>query len=71
MIQFHVYPGGKKRIVTYSYDDGHKNDERLIALFNKYKVKGTFHLNGKNYENDRILKSSAVYMRGTRLPATP
>ena len=49
MIQYHVFPGGKKRIVTFSYDDGHKNDERLIGLFNKYGVKGTFHLNGINY----------------------
>lgn len=45
MIQYHVYPGGKKRIVTFSYDDGHPNDERLIEMFNKYGVKGTFHLN--------------------------
>ena len=45
MIQYHVYPGGKKRIVTFSYDDGHANDERLIALFDRYGVKGTFHLN--------------------------
>ena len=49
MIQFHVYPGGKKRVVTFSYDDGHINDERLIKLFNKYGVKGTFHLNGIKY----------------------
>ena len=49
MIQFHVYPGGKKRIVTFSYDDGHHNDERLVALFNKYGVKATFHLNGGKY----------------------
>lgn len=49
MIQFHVYPGGKKRIVTFSYDDGHHNDERLVALFNRHGVKGTFHLNGKKY----------------------
>jgi peptidoglycan/xylan/chitin deacetylase (PgdA/CDA1 family) len=49
MIQFHVYPGGKKRVVTFSYDDGHHNDERLVALFNKYGVKATFHLNGGKY----------------------
>lgn len=49
MIQYHVYPGGKKRIVTFSYDDGSKGDERLIALFNQYGVKGTFHLNGGKY----------------------
>lgn len=49
MIQFHCYPGGRKRVVTFSYDDGHPNDARLIELFNRYGVKGTFHLNGANY----------------------
>lgn len=39
----------RKKIVTFSYDDGHANDRRLIALFNKYGVKGTFHLNGIKY----------------------
>lgn len=49
MVQFHIFPGGKRRVVTFSYDDGSGNDARLIALFNKYGVKGTFHLNGVNY----------------------
>lgn len=47
MIHYHVYPGGKKRIVTFSYDDGHANAKRLVALFNQYGVKATFHLTGK------------------------
>ncbi|MBP3333032.1 MAG: polysaccharide deacetylase family protein [Clostridia bacterium] len=45
MIQLNVFPGGKKKIVTFSYDDGHPNDVRLLEIFNKYGVKGTFHLN--------------------------
>ena len=49
MIQYHVYPGGKKRVLTFSYDDGNAEDERLIELFNKYSVKATFHLNGHKY----------------------
>ena len=51
MIEFHTFYGGKKRVVTFSYDDGNPLDERLIGLFNKYGVKGTFHLNGINYIN--------------------
>ena len=47
MIEYHVYPGGKKRIVTFSYDDGSSKDARLIEIFDKYGVKGTFHINGK------------------------
>jgi len=49
MVQFHIFPGGKRRIVTFSYDDGHINDDRLTALFNRYAVKGSFHLNGNRY----------------------
>lgn len=36
---------GKKKAVTFSYDDGVTQDERLIALFNKYGLKCTFNLN--------------------------
>lgn len=64
MIQYHVFPGGKKRIVTFSYDDGHKNDERLIEIFNRYGVKATFHLNGGKYRNlsgDELAAKSALY----------
>ena len=64
MIQFHVYPGGKKRIVTFSYDDGHPNDVRLIELFDKYGVKGTFHLNSKTistYSDDKLAEIKERY----------
>lgn len=49
MIKFNVFPNGKKRCVTFSYDDGCDNDARLVTLLNKYGMKGTFHLNGINY----------------------
>ena len=35
----------KKKILTFSYDDGVTQDIRLIALFNKYHMKATFNLN--------------------------
>lgn len=46
MLQYHIYPGGLRRIVTFSFDDGLENDARLIELFDKYNLKATFHLNG-------------------------
>lgn len=49
MIQLNRFPGGKTRAITFSYDDGKPNDKRLIELFNRYGVKGTFNLNGMNY----------------------
>lgn len=39
------WPGGRKKAVTFSYDDGITQDIRLIHLFNEYGVKGTFNLN--------------------------
>ena len=39
------FPGGKYKVLTMSYDDGTKSDRRLVEIFNKYAIKGTFHLN--------------------------
>lgn len=49
MLQFNLFPGGKRRVVTFSYDDGSDNDERLATLFSKYGVKATFHLNSSRF----------------------
>lgn len=40
------YPEGKHKALTMSYDDGKEADRRLIDIFNKNKIKATFHLNG-------------------------
>lgn len=40
-----VFPEGKKKALTFSYDDGQVFDRRLIGLFRKYGLRGTFHLN--------------------------
>ena len=50
MIEYSVYPNGKRRIVTFSYDDGPEEDRRLVALLNRYGMKATFHLNGRTYQ---------------------
>ena len=36
---------GKLKALTFSYDDGVTQDIRMIKLFNKYGIKGTFNLN--------------------------
>lgn len=45
MYTFLRFPGGKQKAVTFSYDDGFKSDQKLIEIFNKYKLKATFNLN--------------------------
>lgn len=41
------YPGGKKKAFNITYDDGVLQDERFVALLNRYGIKGTFHLNSQ------------------------
>lgn len=40
-----LYPGGKTKALTFSYDDGKIHDRRLVKLFNTHGLKATFHLN--------------------------
>lgn len=42
---YNCFPGGKFKALTMSYDDGYSEDERLVGIFNKYGIKGTFNLN--------------------------
>lgn len=49
------FPQGKFKVLTMSYDDGKKEDIKLIDIFNKYGIKGTFNLNsGLLDDKDRI-----------------
>lgn len=47
---YHCFPEGKYKALTMSYDDGKPEDERLVALFNNYGIKGTFNLNAGLYD---------------------
>lgn len=51
-----LYPGFKKRALTFSYDDGVRQDMELIPLLKKYGFKGTFNLNSGlcGVEKERI-----------------
>ena len=42
---YKVFPGGKFKVLTFSYDDGKIEDRRLVKLFNKFNLKATFNLN--------------------------
>ena len=40
---------GKKKAITFSFDDGVEQDKRLIEIFNKYGLKSTFNLNSAKF----------------------
>jgi len=54
-IRLDRFPGGRAKALTMSYDDGVRADVRLIEIFNKHGVKGTFHLNAGTFGRDGAL----------------
>lgn len=58
--RFLRFPEGKLKAVTFSYDDGCRDDIRLSEIFNKYNLKCTFNLNsawlGKSTTDWHLMK---------------
>mgnify|MGYP000794294821 CR=1 FL=1 len=46
------FPGGKKKALTLSYDDGVEQDIRLIDIMKANGLKGTFNLNSGLYAKE-------------------
>jgi peptidoglycan/xylan/chitin deacetylase (PgdA/CDA1 family) len=49
---YKCFPEGKHKVLTLSYDDGKGADRRLVDIFNKNGIKGTFHINSGLFERD-------------------
>lgn len=49
MTDFMRFPGGKAKALTFSYDDGPREDLPLVEIFKKYGMHGTFNLNSGLY----------------------
>lgn len=62
MMRFMCYPDFKKKALTLSYDDGVKQDVRLVEIMVKNGLKGTFNINtatfgiGNRMEKDEAYK---------------
>ena len=55
MMLNYLFPGGKKKVLTFSYDDGNDADRRLVEIFTEHHMKGTFNLNsGFQNQNGKI-----------------
>ena len=50
IIRTNLFPEGRTRAITMSYDDAPKPDKDLIPIFNTYGFKGTFHVNSRRIE---------------------
>lgn len=49
MEYFLRFPGGRDRALTFSYDDGVDQDERVISVLKKHGLKGTFNICGDRF----------------------
>lgn len=67
MRNFMLFKDGKPKALTFSYDDGPKEDRELVALFNKYNLKGTFNLNSQ-FLYDRASNPDDKAVDYTELP---
>ena len=47
------FPNFKDKALTLSYDDGVRQDKRLISIMDKFGIKGTFNLNGGMFDTAR------------------
>lgn len=47
-VHFDCWPGGHLRCLTLSYDDGVRDDCRLVEIMDQHGIRGSFHLNSLN-----------------------
>ena len=47
-----LWPGFREKAVTFSWDDGMRNDRRLVALLSAHGLRGTFNLNSGKLSAD-------------------
>ena len=57
---YQCFPGGKHKALTLSYDDGKEQDRRLVALFNQYGIKGTFHINSGLFADPKRVQPEEI-----------
>lgn len=60
---------GKKKAVTFSYDDGVTQDIRLVEIFSKYNLKATFNLNSELLGKEGSLIRNEVRVAHTKISA--
>ena len=65
-----LFPGGKRKALTLSYDDGVEQDVRLMEIMNAHGLKGTFNLNSGLYAKEGTkYPEGQIHRRMTRKQA--
>ncbi|MBL6665389.1 MAG: polysaccharide deacetylase family protein [Flavobacteriaceae bacterium] len=54
------FPDGKTKALILSFDDGPKEDRKIVSLLNQYNLKGTFHLNSGRLSDENMITEEEV-----------
>ena len=70
-VSLSLFPGGRSKALTLSYDDGVVDDRRLVEIFNRHGLRGTFHLNSGSLgrEGNLAPKEIAALFEGHEVSA--
>jgi peptidoglycan/xylan/chitin deacetylase (PgdA/CDA1 family) len=70
-VSLSLFPGGRSKALTLSYDDGVIEDRRLVQIFNQHGLRGTFHLNSGTLGREGKLapEEIATLFRGHEISA--
>ena len=60
---------GKLKAITFSYDDGVLQDERLVKIFNKYHLKAPFNINSGCFDKPGRLNIDGVDVEHCKIKA--
>lgn len=58
---------GKKKAVTFSFDDGTTQDIRLVKILDKYALKATFNLNSQLLGKEGLLERNGITVRHDKI----
>lgn len=55
-----LFPEGKDKALTFSYDDAQVYDRRLVDIFDRHGMKATFHLNSGTLDQEGFITGQEV-----------
>jgi peptidoglycan/xylan/chitin deacetylase (PgdA/CDA1 family) len=66
-----MFPQGKMKALTLSYDDGIEQDRTLVEILNRYGIKCTFNLNSGNQSGANTWQRGDVSIRRMNVAGLP
>lgn len=58
---------GKKKAITFSYDDGVTQDKKLVEILNRYHLRGTFNINSELLGQKAELERGGTIVNHTKI----